>query len=113
MRIKEEKTQQQGCIRRILAGLCLVGQLGLAAGLCPEIGQIQRSGIIQEKGVMYTAASGGAAASYEVAALPKEQNDPKLSLHAQSAVLMDGLTGRILYGKMRMISALWPVRLRL
>ena len=29
----------------------------------------------------------------------KEQNDPKLSLHAQSAVLMDGLTGRILYGK--------------
>lgn len=58
------------------------------------------------KGVMYTAASGGAAASYEAAAasyeaaaLPKEQNDPKLSLHAQSAVLMDGLTGRILYGK--------------
>lgn len=62
---------------------------------------------------MYTAASGGAAASYEAVALPKEQNDPKLSLHAQSAVLMDGLTGRILYGKMRMISALWPVRLRL
>ena len=99
MRIKKEKTQQRGCIRRILAGLCLAGQLGLAAGLCPEIGQIQRSGIIQEKGVMYTAASGGAAASYEAAALPKEQNDPKLSLHAQSAVLMDGLTGRILYGK--------------
>lgn len=99
MRIKKEKTQQQGCIRRILAGLCLAGQLGLAAGLCPEIGQIQRSGIIQEKGVMYTAASGGAAASYEAAALSKEQNDPKLSLHAQSAVLMDGLAGRILYGK--------------
>ena len=99
MRIKKEKTQQRGCIRRILAGLCLAGQLGLAAGLCPEIGQIQRSGIIQEKGVMYTAASGGAAASYEAVALPKEQNDPKLSLHAQSAVLIDGLTGRILYGK--------------
>ena len=40
MRIKKEKTQQRGCIRRILAGLCLAGQLGLAAGLCPEIGQI-------------------------------------------------------------------------
>ena len=76
---------------------------GGTAGTCGRavsgIGQIQRSGIIQEKGVMYTAASGGAAASYEAAALPKEQNDPKLSLHAQSAVLMDGLTGRILYGK--------------
>ncbi len=53
MRIKKEKTQQRGCIRRILAGLCLAGQLGLAAGLCPEIGQIQRSGIIQEKGYVY------------------------------------------------------------
>lgn len=48
---KKGKTQQRGCIRRILAGLCLAGQLGLAAGLCPEIGQIQRSGIIQEKGL--------------------------------------------------------------
>ncbi|MFR5726829.1 MAG: hypothetical protein ACLUEJ_10130 [Clostridium sp.] len=51
-----------------------------------------------KRGYVY-GASGGAAASYEAAALPKEQNDPKLSLHAQSAVLMDGLTGRILYGK--------------
>ena len=51
----------------------------LRQGCVRKSGRYSGLGIIQEKGVMYTAASGGAAASYEAAALPKEQNDPKLS----------------------------------
>ena len=99
MRIKNGKTKQLGYTRRILAGLCLAGQLGLAAGICPGTGQIQRSGRLREESVRCMAPSGQAAISYEAAVPPKEKNDPKLSLHAQSAVLVDGLTGRILYGK--------------
>ena len=70
---------RQGCVRKSgrYSGLDHTGKRGYVYG-CIRVGQRR---------------------SYEAAALPKEQNDPKLSLHAQSAVLMDGLTGRILYGK--------------
>ena len=87
-------------MRRILAGVCLAGQLGLAAGLCPENGQIQRFGCIQEERLSCAVSSGQAPVLYGAAALSEEQRGrPEFSLHAQSAVLMDGLTGRILYGK--------------
>lgn len=99
MRIKKRKTEYRGRIRRILAGLCLAGQLCLTAGLCPEIGRTDQFCIIQKKRLRYTEASEQTAVLHRTAAPLKEQSSPKLSLHAQSAVLMDGLTGRVLYGK--------------
>ena len=38
----------------------------------------------------------------------KAQEQEELHLYSQSAVLMDGLSGRILYGKMQNRSVPWP-----
>lgn len=92
--MKERNRGWQGAGKKLFAGVCLAAQLGLAAGLWSEAEPVSWQWV-DEKGTAVCKEKG----SGRPADVSQSQSTPKISLYARSAVLMDGLTGRILYGK--------------
>ena len=85
----------------------MIWMVCLALGLTPCA-----QAFAMEEGQRETMQEEGEETAGEANESPAPQVDP-LGLYAQSAVLADGLTGRVLYGRGRTRSVPWPAPQRL